>query len=304
MIITLTGSNSFASKQALSVLMKQFVAEHGEHSIETVDGESCAPNRLPDLLAGATLFAPRRMVVVRGASSNKPLWDALGDWLPRVSDETTLVVVELAPDKRTKTFKALKKLSDFSEYAELEGPDLTAWIQKTATEQGGVLDFKTAQYLVQRAGTRQEQLWQELQKLISYQPQVTQSTIDILVEPTTSANVFELLDAAIGGNPQRVQVLITKLQPSEDPYKLFGLMVSQVFTAAIVSSAGSKSADAISKEATLHPYVVRKTQAQAIGQARLHQLIDAVADLDTQLKTGSANPWLLLGQCLNKIATL
>lgn len=304
MIITLTGPNNFAVKQALVDLAKRFVAEHGEHSIERVDGETCNPNRLPDLLAGATLFAARRMVIMRDASQNKQLWESLADWLPQVPDETTLVVIEKSPDKRTKTFKLLKKLGDFREYLEPEGPNLTAWLQKTTTELGGSMDAAAAQYLVQQSGVKQEQLWQELQKLVSYQPQVTEQTIDALTEPTLSASVFELLDSALGGDPQKMQAVLAKLRHNEDPYKLFGLLVSQVSTAAIVCDAGQRSADTIAKEAALHPYAVRKTQAQKLGQTKVRQLISIVAELDARLKSGSADPWLLLEQCLNKISIL
>lgn len=304
MIITLTGSNNFAIDQDLTTLARQFQASHGEHSIEKVDGEICSPSRLPDLLTGATLFAADRMVVMRNVSQNKLLWEALSDWLPKVPNETTLIIVEPLPDKRTKTFKSLKKLSDFRGYAELSEAELIPWLQKVTTKLGGNIDAKTAKFLVQSVGAKQEQLWQELQKLVSYQSQITAQTVDILVEPTLSVNVFELLDSSLGGKPKKMQAILMRLRNNEDPYKIFGLLVSQLYTAAVVASTRQKDTDIIAKEASLHPYVVRKTQVLAINQDKTRKLVGLVAELDNRLKSGSADPWLLLEQCLNKISIL
>ena len=304
-IITLTGPNNFAIKQALGLLTRQFVAAHGADSVERMEGDSCSPQDLPDLLQGATLFATDRLIIMRGAAQNKPLWEALHDWLDRVSTETTLVLIEPMLDKRTKTYKALKKLSDFKEFNELSERDLLVWLQKTAEHLGNKLDAKAAQYLLQKVGLDQWQLWQELQKLVNYSSPITAEAVDALIEPHVQASVFDLLDSTLGRKPDRMRELLSKLRTTEDVYKLFGLLVSQVHTLALVVSAGNKNAETIASEAGVHPFVVRKTQALArtLGQSELGHIIATVARLDMQLKSTGADPWILLEQCLSKIAT-
>jgi DNA polymerase III delta subunit len=110
MITLLTGENSFENERALQRLVAASTV-----SIERVDGASLEMKQLPDLLMGATLFADKRLVVIRNLSENKSLWNDFGTWLPRVSDDIHLVLVEPKPDKRTKTYKDLQKVASIQE---------------------------------------------------------------------------------------------------------------------------------------------------------------------------------------------
>jgi DNA polymerase III delta subunit len=82
------------------------------------------------------------------------------------------------------------------------------------------------------------------------------------------------------------------------------LLVSQIQTLALVVTAQGKSADAIAKEAGIHPFVVRKMQplTRKVQYPQLQAIIEAVATADTQMKSTGADPWVLLEQCLGKIA--
>jgi DNA polymerase-3 subunit delta len=304
-IITLTGPNEFLIKQTLDGLVANFVKKHGAHGIERISGDAIEPSRLAELLQGVSLFAPQRLVILRDASKNKTLWDNLGDWLQQVPDETVLVIVEPTPDKRTKTYKLLQRTGELRTCNELTEPQLVRWLQNEATAGQGEIDTKTAQYLVQQVGTDQWRLWQELQKLLNRQTAITKQEIDELVEANPQATAFELLDAAMARKPDRVREIVTIIAANEDPYRFFGLLVSQVHAVAVVKYAGSKSADIIAKEAGLHPFVVRKTQAsaRAMTSELLKDMIESVALCDNQLKSTGADPWLLVEQCLSKIAT-
>lgn len=305
MIITLTGINEYQTRQTLDALVEQFTHKHGPHSVERLDGEALETHRLTEMLQGVSLFATERLIVLRGAAKNKILWDTLAQWLERIPDETTLVVVEPALDKRTKTYKALQKLSDFRDHGDVSEGALVTWLQQQAAVFGGQIDNKTARYLLDRVGTDQWKLSNELQKLSNYQPTITIAAIDELTDSTPQASAFELLDAALAGKPAVVTQLLGKLAAAEDPYRFFGLLVSQVQALALVQSAGNRAADAIAKEAGLHPFVVRKTQslAKTIEHAVVALMIEAVARCDDQLKSTGADPWFLLEQCLGKIAS-
>lgn len=43
---------------------------------------------------GVSLFATKRLIVIRGLSENKVIWPVFGDWLPKVSDDIHLVLIE------------------------------------------------------------------------------------------------------------------------------------------------------------------------------------------------------------------
>jgi DNA polymerase-3 subunit delta len=302
-ILTLAG-DTFAITQNEHNLVQQFVAQFGVHGVERVDGEGYDPMQLPQLLQGASLFAARRLVVLKNAAANKSLWEALADWAEKVPDETTLVVVEPQPDKRTRTYKMLKSKTDFKEFVQPSDNELAAWAQEQAKKLGATLSAPDARYLTERTGRDQWRMNHELDKLASYQPEITRQTIDNLVEPSPEGTAFELLDAALAGNTARVTSLIRNLKTEEDPYKLFGLLASQVHTLAVVAVAGTRSPDQIAKDAGLHPFVVRKSQAVArqLGPAKIRQVAADVALCDYQLKSTGADPWQLIATCLQRMA--
>jgi DNA polymerase-3 subunit delta len=304
MIITLTGPNEFLIRQTVDAFTAAFAQKYGTHGIERVNGEAIDLGVLADLSQGTSLFAQQRLILLDGAAKNKPIWDALGEWLEKIPAETTLVVVEPALDKRTKTYKQLVKQSDFRTFDDLSERQLATWLKKQAKQLGASLDDASARYLVQRVGVDQWQLWQEVQKLANYRDVIDKSAIDDMVEANPQASAFELLDSVLGRKPQAVERLLASLTTTEDPYKLFGLLVSQIHALAIVTSAGTRGADQIAKDAGIHPFVVRKTMslARQTSATALASIIASVAHCDTQLKSTGADPWLLLGQCLHKIA--
>jgi DNA polymerase-3 subunit delta len=302
-ILTLTGENTFAATQAERQLVDAFMAKHGANGIERVDSEELDIARLPDLLQGATLFAPVRLVVLKNVSANKALQEPLAAALANATDDTTVVIADPHLDKRTKLYKFLKT-KKFQDFVAFDEPKLVAWVQQVAEERDATIDQPDAQYLVQRAGHDQWRLYFEIEKLASYQPQINKQTIDGLVEPSPEGTAFELLDAAFAGKPQRVTELLSALKNEEDPYRLFGLLASQVHALAVVAAAGSRSPDVVAKEAGLHPFVVRKTQATArrLGSERIKIIASDVAACDWRLKSTGADPWHLLGVTLQKIA--
>lgn len=303
MVITLTGDH-FAIKQTLGDLAERFVAKFGPHGYERIDGEAFEPNGLASLLQGASLFTPQRLVVLRDAAKNKPLWDSLGDWLEKVPAETTLVVIEPELDKRTKTYKVLKSKTEFKEFSPAGSSQLVKWLQAKAKDLGAEIKPADAQYLVERTGSDHWRLSQEIEKLAYYKGGINRDAIDELVEPSSEGSAFELLDAALAGEQEKVQKLVTNLKNEEDPYKLFGLLTSQVHTLATITAAGERSVDQIAADSGLHPFVIRKSQsvAKRLGSARIAEIVAQVSECDMQLKTTGTDPWFLLGLMFQKLA--
>lgn len=304
-IITLTGENTFAIARAKRQLVTAFTAKYGANAIEQVDAEDLTAAHLPDLLQGATLFAPSRLVIIGNLSGNKPLLEPLAEALAHMAPDNTVVIADASLDKRLKLYKFLKSQPDFKEFALPSDAELTTWLRNEATQLGGQLGQPEARHLLGRAGRDQWRLANEIAKLVDFQPQVSIAAIDQLVEATSEGSVFELLDAALASKTTDVTRLIAALRTQEDPFKLFGLIASQVHAVAVVAAAGTRSPEVIAKDAGLHPYVVRKTQslARRLSLARVAAIARDVARCDMQIKSTSADTWNLLQLCLLKIAS-
>lgn len=301
MIQILTGDNSFEVERALQKTVERFGG-----AAEKVDGSALELKQLPDLLMGGTLFATKRLVIIRGLSENKTLWLNFSDWLTRIDDDIELVLVEPKLDKRTKTYKDLKKIADmheFSAWTERDSLKAEQWVAGEAGRLTLALDRNLGRLLVARVGPDQWALYHALQKL-SVLDTVSAEVIAEVIEASPTENVFGLFDAALKGQAQLVSQMIATLSLSEDPYKLLGLLSGQGFQLAALVVADKPSAD-VAKEIGAHPFVLSKLTpyAKTLGMSGARRVVAAFAEADSGMKRSVAEPWLLIERALLKVAT-
>jgi len=288
MITLLTGPNTYTISEAIRGAASTFDGE-----MERYDGSELEAHQLPDLFMGGTLFSPNRLIVLRDVAANKQLWSDLEQWIERVPDETSILMVESNPDKRTKTFKTLQKHATVREYKDLAEAELTNWLQQRARMEGAELQPDVIRYLIAYVGHDQWRLSGELEKLLLAERPITQQLIQDIVEPYPDATVFELLDAVFVRNASKVEELVDLLSGREDPYQFFGLLSSQVMALfALTVSPGKRPAD-IAGDLGLHPFVLSKLApvARSFDRSRVERLIENLAYCDHRIKTSGVNPW-------------
>lgn len=305
MIILLTGSNAYATREAARKVIEAVVQTHGKDVVDRVDVAGLKPSDLPQLLMGTSLFSSERLVIFDNLSQNKAVWSVLDEQLAEVPDETTVLLTESNPDKRTKAYKWLLKHADVHEFNELDERSAAEWIQKEAKTKGGEIPAESARYFVQYVGLDQWRLTGELDKLLLAEAPITRELIQDVTEPQPQATAFELLDAAFGGDQETLERILVIVSRSEDPYKFFGLLASQVFALVAVKAAGDRRADEVAKDFGLHPFVVRKVGglASRLDQAAVNRVVEILARGDEQLKTTGAEPWSVISRMLYAMHT-
>lgn len=303
MITVLSGENSFEVQQALQAVIRGF-----DGTVEKIDGSELDLKQLPDLIMGGTLFADKRLVVVKQLSENKAIWPVFSDWLPRISDDIHLVLVEPKLDKRTKTYKDLQKVANLTDYPAWSERDISKaeqWVAGEARSLGCEMDHACVRLLVQRVGPDQWLLHQALQKL-AVVDRVTPEVITDIIDANPVENVFDLFESALRGNTGRVKQMIETLELSEDPYRLFGLLSGQAFQLAALAVAGDKPSAEVAKDLGVHPYGLSKLSSYAhkLGRPGAKKVIAAFAEADSAMKSSATDPWLLLERAVMKVAHL
>lgn len=300
MITVLTGDNSFELTRALNATVADFSGV-----AEKYDGSELELSRLPDLLLGGTLFSTERLVIIKSLSENKALWEVLPEWLEKTDSDIHVVLIEPKPDKRTKTFKDLKKHANVREFTQWGDRDLFAvekWVVDEAKNQGFTLDRKLAQQLVARVGLDQWQLFHAIEKL-AVLGEVTAEMIEEHIDANPTENVFNLLDAALRGDSKKVSQMIRTLQLSQDPYMTFGLLSGQVFQLATLASTDKPAAE-VASAIGAHPYALGKLapHAKRLGRGGARRIVKIFADTDVAMKSTGHEPWLLVEHALVKTA--
>ncbi len=288
MITILTGENSYMLQLEQRRIVADFVVEHTDMALEQIDGEEAEYDRMREALQSLPFLASRKLVVLRRPSANKQFLEQAEALLTDIPDTTDVVVIESKLDKRLSYYKLLKKMPGYTEYPELDSPKLSAWLVASAKQQQATLSSADAQYLVQRVGTNQQSLGNELTKLISYAPHVSKQTIELLTDRTPTSTIFDLLDAALSGQKPKALALYDEQRTMKvEPQQIIALLGWQLHILALVTAAGKRDANEIASASKVNPYSIRKSQTlmRSLNKAQLKKLIHDVTVLDGRLKS-------------------
>lgn len=302
MTVLLIGENSFEIERELQRIVVDF-----DGRAEKIDGSELELKQVPDLLMGSSLFAEKRLVIIKDLSQNKTLWADFADWLPRVSDDIQLVLVESKPDKRMRTFKELQKatnVKEFKPWGERDTRLAEEWALQEAKALGVALTNALARKLVERTGVDQWRVFHALEKLAVLET-ITAETIEEVVDANPTENIFQLFDTVLKGDVDKVHDMLQTLELSQDAYQLFALLSGQAFQLAALAVSDKPSGE-VAKDIGAHPFVVSKLSptAKKLGRAGARKIIAAFAEADETMKTSAIDPWVAIERALLKIASL
>ena len=288
MIVTITGNNSYAARRKLDELTAEFVKKYGDLAVEKFDGEDVDFQAVLDAVQATPFLSERKLVTVRGAAANKDLAEQIEQIISSVTESTDLIFYEPVTDKRTLFYKTLKAKTDFQEYNELDGPALAKWLVEEAKKQGAELGMADANYMVQRMGQNQQLLAVELDKLATYDKQISRQNIDLLTEPTPQSKIFDLLDAAFGDNKQNALKLYDEQRAQKvEPAAILAMLEWQLDILALCKLAGNKPPAQIASDAGISPFPVTKASslARRISDEQLKRLVHEALEMDYLSKT-------------------
>lgn len=290
MITTLTGDNGFLVRQTLDKQVAAYLKNNDELGLERLDGEEASFERLQEAMLATPMFASNKLVVIKNADKNKELLEQFEHIFDAIPETTEVILVIPKVDKRAKYAKVLQKKTDYQEFGAVDSPNLARWLVDTAKQKQATISLSDAQYLVERVGTNQAILGQEIDKLILHDSKITREIIDNLTEPTPQSTVFELLDAAFAGNTAKALRLYEEQRRLKvEPLAILGMIAWQLHILAIVATAKDKNQAEVAKEARIHPFVINKSKAtlRKLSFSRLKQLIEDALTLDIRLKSES-----------------
>ena len=287
MIRVLAGANSFGLQHDLEKIVGKFVAEYGDLALERVDGEENSFERISEALNGLPFLASKKLVLLRAPSAQKKFVEVAETLLSDLPDSNDVVIVEPKLDKRSVYYKFLKKNTELTEYNQPDENNMAAWLQREAKARGGAIGSNDARYLIERVGANQQNVSNELDKLLLHENSVTRAGIDLLTEATPQSTIFQLLEAAFAGNTKLAFKLYAEQRALKvEPQQIIAMLGWQLHQLAVVKTAGDRSPETIASDAKMSPYSVRKSQgiARRLSLADLKKLISDLLSIDRRSK--------------------
>ena len=305
----LVGKNTFERFQA-----EQQLAGPSPRIVHTPE---LAPNELPNLLLGETLFGPPQPLVLRDSDEATALQPLLMKLLDE-PHEDVVILSQNTLDNRTTFATWLKQHADvqqFPLYNEKTRRTLLDTMQQWAQQQGVQVTRAALSELAVRLQDDQWAIANELERL-QVEGDITEELVRQQLPLPPSSNAFSLLDMAASGQVKQLHQRLEELgrSPLVNPYQTLGLLSSQLMAALAAGALGAPAESEIARDFGLPAFAVRRsaslgrrlyagaiTERQQREQA--HKLVQALAEADHAMKR-SVDPWLALQQALMRIVQI
>lgn len=311
MIIIIHGEDTFRSGKKLKELVNQYKAQKSGANFLALEGggeEKEDFARLEEFLKSESMFEEEKLLVLKNflARQKKESFTLVEQY----ADNSKVVVLLYEGGKRKEN--QLPPGSQVLYFPLLRGRKLGEWLLQEAKEMKGDVDLELAQYLIrnitpdlidQTPRTKKIEseikdedktrlLYNELKKLLAFNVKPTKDDADKIVNKISEENIFELIDLLISEKKEKsLRMLREKTEAGEDPLKIFNLVSRQIRNLIMV-----KEMTVGGRKLPLHPYVIKKSAAQAerFSSENLKNAYKFILDLEIKIKTGLISPVMAL----------
>ncbi len=309
MIIVIHGDDTFRMRGYLKALLTRYAEKYGtEATIERFATSEHSWEQIAPVITGGGLFSSKKCVVIEEALSNATIRDALQELIEHgVPEDCTLILmIDGAIDKRTKLGKLLLAEKHVHAYMLPEEHEMHGQITKKIEAMSATIEPQAIQLLVSLVGNNTSRMHAEVEKLVhATHGSITQKDVASLVHVHVDDAVWEFVDSLTSKNKKRaLQLLEQEFDAGAEPLYLVAMLIRQVRLLLLLGDTQEPDAS-LAGMLSLHPFVVKKTRAQAhaFSVARLRGLHVALGRLDRALKSGKGEPRVLFTVLIESIVS-
>jgi len=301
MILFLYGPDTYRSGKKLKEIIARYKEIHTSGmSFHILHADEDNFDVFRNAAGSVSMFGEKKLVALRDFGS-KEFTEMFMTWRGKEalaeSKDVVCVFHDEQGDKKSPFFAWLLKNAKSQEFAILTGAQLQKWAQQFVQQRGIQIEKGAlARLLVHTGGD----LWafeNEIQKIKFYAAGVIgDKDLDVFLTPCAPTNIFALVDAYVDGDKARAaQLLRGHLTAGDNENYLFFMIQSQfrnVAQAQWFLERGESDASRIGRLCGMHPYVAKKSlaQAKAFDKVRIKKIYSQLVDLDSSVKTGKREP--------------
>jgi DNA polymerase-3 subunit delta len=237
-----------------------------------------------------SMFSEKKLIILENIffapiETQNEILDFLKNKNLQKDSETTIVFWSEEIESKNELFEFLKTTAKCQKFDPLKGTQLKNWIKNRVSENNGNIDNQAIEKLIEYAGDDLWRMFNEINKLLSHDKKISIADIELLIKPEIDLNVFEIIDAIGLKNKNRALKLMGDyFEKGEDEIRLLGMFVYQFRNLIKVKSAPNENLG-------LHPFVLRKTEAQArnFSFEELKKIYYQLLTIDFNIKLGKVN---------------
>lgn len=293
----LYGTEGYLKKQYKDKLKNALAAPEDNMNFTAFSGKNINPKELIDLAETLPFFAERRVLLVEDSGFFKNSCEDLAEYLPQIAPAACFLFVEEEVDKRSKMYKAVKKLGSVVEFSAQSEELLTRWIVSRLKKEGKNITGSVLQLFLSKTGTDMGNIDRELEKLVCYaldRDVITAEDVEAVVTEQTTNKIFEMVNAIAEHNQRKALDLYYDLLTLKEPPMRIMFLISRqfqiLFNIRDMSARGLDNAT-MAKVAGVPPFAVKRNVSQAKGftMQQLKQALRDGAEFEEAVKTGQMN---------------
>ena len=262
-------------------------------------------------LATASLFGGGRVVVIDQAQElDARAREAVLAVASDPDPQTILVLRAPAPGRQAKFLNEVGKHGEVVKTPKLKPADRTRWVKAELRARKRKADDRAVAALIEQAGSELRDLAAAIYKLnVAVPPPASITADDVTNHLTRTAEhgIFELTDAVFAGNCRGALALVDALiEQGEDPLGLLSLLARQLRLLVRVAdhqgTSSSRVAELIGGGVRDWQVDRAKRQARRYDPAQLRRGLAAIAEADTEVRSGALPPRILLELVVARLA--
>jgi DNA polymerase-3 subunit delta len=292
-----------------------------------LDGRRLTLNELISVCDALPFLAEKRLVIVydlaarferkKGTAEDNSeegpsFLEQFEEYVNRLPESTRLVLVEDDEIKESNPIRKIVSHSDqghVHEFAPLHPGELSRRIAQQVEDKKGRIEKTAVNVLAEFVGSDLRLLDQEIGKLLTYvgpERAVTEQDVQLLVSYAQEANIFDMVDALGKRDTCRAMELLEQLlEGGRHPLYLLNMITRQFRILIQVKELLAKGTSVKDIQALLrlHPYVVKKSTAQAANFSilQLEAIFRQLHEVDAAVKSGEMEPALALNLFVTEV---
>lgn len=310
----LYGTEEFLIKREITKIKEEHHIE--DVNISTYNLEETKIEEIIDDASTISLFSDNKMIICENAyiftgTTNKKLpeqnMQILEEYISH-ENEDTILIFTVIKDKLDERKKIVKRLKEQKKLKEFNKPsNIYEFIVKEADEYQ--ISKENQKLLLDRIGDNLYTIHQEIEKLKQYKDTDKAITKDDILNVTVKnvdIDIFNLIDSIVSKQKEKaLESYNEMLKLGEEPIKIIIMLANQfriMYQARNLYKKGYSEKD-IASLLNIHPYRIKLAlnKSQTFTDEVLLEYIEALSDLDIQIKKGTVSKDLCLELFILKI---
>ena len=307
MFIFLYGEDTYRSSQKLQEIINEYKKVHKTGlNLIYFDCQNSSFEEFKNSVQSISMFQEKKLIILKQGFFNANFKEKFLQWAKsaRVAKETDniIMVYENQTVKKTDAlFKFLNTKAKTQEFSFFAGAKLQDWVDKEFEKYGARIELLARAKLINFVGSDLWHMSQEIRKLCAYKLKgiIQTKDVELLVVPKIETDIFKTIDAIAQKNKKLALLLLHKhLEKGDAPLYLLSMINFQFRNLLSVKDFMERRGNAYNslRIPGMHPYVARKTSAQArkFTFDKLKKIYYRLLAIDTGIKTGKVNAQMAL----------